>query len=147
MQDYQEDINAVEGYLVDTLDAVVIFAEDEPNAYWRNGHPTVSICTKQAKRLQLYTILHEAGHAIIRSKEDYEIKFPYGRQHSNKSISRRVDVMREEVLAWETGRDLATKLGIELDPKLWHNFVKKNLFDYVAWAFDPSIYGGDIGKP
>jgi hypothetical protein len=147
LQDYQEDINVVEGYLVDELDAVVIFADDEPNAYWRNGHPTVSICTKQSKRLQLYTILHEAGHAIIRSKEDYEIRFPYGRQHKNKSISRRVDVMREEVMAWECGRELAMNMGIYIDPKLWHNFVKKNLFDYVVWASDPSIYGGNIGKP
>jgi endonuclease I len=147
MQDYQEDINAVEGYLVDTLDAVVIFAEDEPNAYWRNGHPTISICTKQSKRLQLYTILHEAGHAIIRSRENYEIKFPYGRQHRNKSISRRVDVLREEVVAWECGHELAADLGIKMDQKLWHNFVKKNLFDYVRWACDPSIYKGEIGKP
>ena len=147
MQDYQEEIEVVEGYLVDALDAVVIFADDEPNAYWRNGHPTISICTKQSKRLQLYTILHEAGHAVIRSKENYEIKFPYGRQHNNKSISRRVDVLREEVMAWESGRELAWTLGIEIDEKLWHNFVKKNLFDYVVWANNPSAFGGEIGKP
>ena len=147
MQDYQEEIEVVEGYLVDALDAVVIFADDEPNAYWRNGHPTISICTKQSKRLQLYTILHEAGHAVIRSKENYEIKFPYGRQHNNKSISRRVDVLREEVMAWESGRELAWTLGIEIDEKLWHNFVKKNFFDYVVWANNPSAFGGEIGKP
>lgn len=147
MRNYQEDINIVEGYLVDVLDAVVIFAEDELNAYWRNGHPTVSICTKQSKRLQLYTLLHEAGHAVIRSKEDYEIRFPYGKQHKNKSISRRVDVLREEVMAWECGHELAADLGIEVDQKLWHNFAKKNLFDYVRWAYSPSAYGADIGKP
>ena len=147
MREYQEDINAVEGYLIDILDAVVIFAEDEPNAYWRNGYPTVSICTKQPKRLQLYTLLHEAGHAIIRSKENYDIKFPYGNQHKNKSISRRVDVLREEVMAWESGHKLAADLGLSIDQKLWHNFVKKNLFDYVRWAHDPPTYGAEIGKP
>ena len=147
MKDYQEDINAVEGYLVDALDAVVIFAEDEPNAYWRNGHPTISICTKQSKRLQLYTILHEAGHALIRSKDNYDIRFPYGKLNKNKSISRRVDVLREEVMAWECGLELAADLGIEIDRKLWHNFVKKNLFDYVRWAHSPTAYRGDIGSP
>jgi len=50
-------------------------------------------------------------------------------------------------MAWECGRELAMNLGIHIDPKLWHNFVKKNLFDYVVWASDPSIYGGNIGKP
>ena len=140
MKDYQEDINTVEGYLVGELDAVVIFADDELNAYWRNGHPTVSICTKQSKRLQFYALLHEAGHAILRSKDNYEIKFPYGQKHKNKSISRRVDVIREEVMAWEEGRELATDLGIGIDEKLWHNFIKKNLFDYVRWANDPKTF-------
>ena len=140
MRNYQEDLDTVEGYLVDELDAVVIFAGDELNAYWRNGHPTISICTSQPKRLQLYSLLHEAGHAIIRSKEDYEVRFPYGQKHKNKSISRRVDVLREEVMAWDQGEELAADLGIAIDQKLWHNFIKKNLFDYVRWAYDPETF-------
>ena len=147
MRSYQEDLEAVEGFLVEELEAIVVFAEDEPNAYWKNGYPTISISTKQTKRLQLYTILHEAGHAILCSKPDYDIRFPYGRKQKNKSISRRIDVLREEVLAWECGYELAINLGIELDQKLWHNFVKKNLFDYVKWAHDPAAYCGELGRP
>ena len=72
--------------------------------------------------------------------DQLEIKFPYGQKHKNKSISRRVDVIREEVMAWEEGRELATDLGIDIDEKLWHNFIKKNLFDYVRWANDPKTF-------
>ena len=79
MRNYQEDIDTVEGYLVDELDAVVIFAGDELNAYWRNGHPTISICTSQPKRLQLYSLLHEAGHAIIRSETNMKLSFHMAR--------------------------------------------------------------------
>ena len=134
-------------FLQEELDIDVIFADDEPNAYWRNGSTSISISTRQSKRLQLYSMLHEAGHAVIRSNEKYEEIYPYGHKDKNKSIARRVDVLREEVMAWEEGRELAQVLTIELDLKLWHNFVKKNLFDYVKWAYDPTTYGADIGKP
>ena len=59
---------AVEAYLQEELGVDVTFGEDEPNAYWEDGgEGFVSINTKQSKRLQLYSLLHEAGHAIVRS--------------------------------------------------------------------------------
>ena len=140
MSEYNEDIDTVMCYLEEDMDVPVVFDRDEPNAYWHNGHGTVSVSTRQTKRLQLYSLLHEAGHAIIRERKDYDEQFPYGKLHKNKSISRRIDVLREEVVAWECGRELASDLGIDLDQKLWHNFVKKNLFDYVRWVYDPLTF-------
>jgi hypothetical protein len=138
---YTEDISAVEGYLLIDLGVDVIFGEDEPNAFWeKDDESFVSIDTKQSKRLQLYSILHEAGHAIIRQREDYDKLYPYGRKHKNKSISRRVDVLREEVVAWNEGEMLAQKLSIILDYSLWHNFMKKHLFEYSKWIQDPTLY-------
>ena len=70
---YQYDIDSVEIYLVEDLGITVVFGKDESNAYWKpDGNACVSIATNQCKRLQLYSILHEAGHAIIRAREDYE---------------------------------------------------------------------------
>ena len=143
MSNYQEDLDAVEGYLTEEMDVNVIFADDEPNAYWRNGHGTISVSTKQNKRLQLYSLLHEAGHAVLRQSEGYEQRFPYGPKPKNRSISRRVDVLREEVLAWDEGAKMAEMLGVELDQKLWHGFLKKHLFDYVRWAYDPESFNFD----
>jgi len=140
LRDFQEDIDVLLYFLQEELDIDVIFADDEPNAYWRNGSTSISISTKQSKRLQLYSMLHEAGHAVIRSNQRYEEVYPYGHKNKNKSIARRIDVLREEVVAWEEGRELAHALKIQLDPKLWHNFVKKNLFDYVRWAYDPEAF-------
>ncbi len=139
----QQDIDAITYFLQEKMDIDVIFGPDEPNAYWRSEYAAISVNTKQRKRLQLYSLLHEAGHAIVRSNEKYEQFFPFGEKRESKSISRRVDVMREEVLAWEEGRELAISLGITLDLKLWHNFVKKNLFDYVRWAYDPVQFHKD----
>ena len=145
---YQQDIDAVEAYLVEEHEINVIFGDDEHNAYWKpNGHACVSINTNQRKRLQLYTILHEAGHVIVRAKERYDKLYPYGQREKSKTISRRIDVLREEVAAWDEGVTLAIRLGIKLDHRLWHNFHKKHLFEYVKWARNPAIYGKDIGKP
>ena len=145
---YQQDIDAVEIYLIEELDISVVFGEDEPNAYWRpNGHACISIATNQRKRLQLYSILHEAGHAIIRANEDYDKLYPYGKSEKSNTILRRVDVLREECAAWDKGAELAMQLGIELDYKSYHNFYKKHLFEYVKWAYNPTTYGADIGKP
>ena len=143
MNEFQEDIDTVLYFLTEEMGVDVIFDINEPNAYWQNEQGAISISTKQSKRLQLYTILHEAGHAIIRAGEHYSERFPYGEKFENKSIARRVDVIREEVMAWDEGEKLAFSLGIKLDLKLWHNFVKKNLFDYVRWAYDPKAFYSD----
>jgi hypothetical protein len=143
LEDFQEDIDTVLYFLQEELGIDVVFANDEPNAYWHNGHASISISTKQSKRLQLYSMLHEAGHAIVRTNEEYQKIFPYGKKDKNKSISRRVDVLREEVVAWEEGRELAKVLKIKLDTERWHKFVKKNLFDYVRWAYDPKAFNAN----
>tara|TARA_R100000458_G_C8224035_1_gene207589 strand:- start:438 stop:875 length:438 start_codon:yes stop_codon:yes gene_type:complete len=144
VNDHQEGISAVQIYLLEEMGVDTVFGPDELSAYWLNGGTTISINTKQNKRLQLYCILHEAGHAILRSQPDYETNFPYGDNRKNKSIARRIDVLREEVMAWEEGSKLAQGLGIELDSKLWHKFLKKNLFDYVRWAYDPESSNADF---
>jgi hypothetical protein len=145
---YQHDIDAVEIYLIEEYGVDVIFGDDEENAYWKpNGHACVSINTNQRKRLQLYTILHEAGHVIIRSKDRYNKLYPYSQKDRSKTIARRIDVLREEVAAWDEGEKLAMRLGIRLDYRLYHNFHKKHLFEYVKWAYSPTTYGEDIGKP
>jgi len=145
---YQHCIDSVAVHLIEKFDIDVVFGDGEPNAFWNSsGPPAISINTNQRRRLQLYCLLHEAGHAIIRSKEDYKDLYPYGKKEKNKSISRRVDVVREEVAAWDEGEKLAAHLEIKLDRRLWHNFLKKHLFEYVKWAIDPERFGRDIGRP
>ena len=138
----QDDIDAIESFLISDLDVHVIFGSEEPNAYWEDvSGICISVNTNQSKKLQLYSILHEAGHAIVRRRDRYDVLYPYGRApKKNICISKRVDTLREEIAAWEEGEILANKFGMELNMSQWHKFMKKNIFEYIKWAYDPNNY-------
>ena len=140
-QGYQDDIDVVVFHLREEFSIDVTFGNDEINAYWyATPADCISVSTKQKKRLQLYCLLHEAGHAIIRMRDNYDTLYPYGAKEKSKTISRRADVVREEIVAWDEGEKLTRQLGIKLDYKLWHNFSKKHIFEYIKWAHDPDNY-------
>jgi len=130
-------------YVETELEIQVEFEKGQGNGYYFDENSSeqeenfIIIDSAQNKEIQMFSLLHEVGHHIVRKDNKYNINFPYGFKLKNKSISRRVDVMREEVIAWENGRLLAQKLEINLNEKKWHNFMKKNLFDYIKWACDP----------
>ena len=147
-KDYDDYLASVEHFAVDHYSASVFFEPDVSNAIWEtDDDPHITINSKQNKRIQLYTLLHEVGHASLRAEDNYQNNYPYGKKRKNKSVSRRVDVLRGEVAAWDEGRKIAEFLKIPIDDHLWHNFHKKHLFEYVKWCYDPTSYGRDIEEP
>ena len=53
---------------------------------------------------------------------------------SFKTISKRVDVIAEEIHAWEHGFELAKEIGIAINTKKWERYSKKQIYDYVKWG-------------
>ena len=81
--------------------------------------------------------MHEAGHYILYKESEYETLFPdLIRQPFKKKISKAnaVSVISNEVMAWEAGRQLALKLGIEVDAAKWNKMKIKCLYDYMKWG-------------
>jgi len=91
-------------------------------------------------RHRLYYLLHEVGHVVFDSQgSEYEKKFVKtwnGRAARGKQA--RVEVLREEVLAWEFGSNVAEQLGIEIDYKFYNRYITKNLFSYICWVVFPN---------
>jgi hypothetical protein len=92
---------------------------------------------------QVYSLLHECGHIIVRGKKDYKHKFcesvaiEEGLQfrETNRSI---VEKIEEEILAWREGYVLSQKLNL--------NLVEKEYFKYgFRWVMS-YIVRGSIGK-
>ena len=118
-------IENVEAYLMEFFNVAVDFDELGMNEYWIDDN-VVTINNSDNPRHQLYVLLHEAGHVILRSKEDFS-------EICTKIESDRIEVLKEEVLAWEEARKLAKKLCIPLDDE-WVTNYRKALRKYVMWV-------------
>lgn len=91
---------------------------------WR-GRPT---------KAWVYTMLHELGHAINRSKKSFSYK-SWRISELGESITidkvATVQIMREEIEAWETGLKLAKRLEIEINQKDFDRYASNCLMKYM----------------
>jgi hypothetical protein len=133
---HQIDLEHLEVHLIDRYDVYVSFSYNEANGCSEEGQ-IITINTRQTVENQLYTLLHEAGHYILYKDFEYDILFPaIIRQPFKKRFSKAsaVSVITNEVMAWETGRQLASLLGIDIDQVKWDKMKNKCLYDYMKWA-------------
>lgn len=86
---------------------------------------------------QLYSLLHECGHVIIRTKKDYVYRFAASvereedpsKNETNRSI---VEQIEEEILAWREGQNLANKLDIYVNDKKYYNYGYRWVMSYIT---------------
>ena len=131
------DISKVESYLKAFYDVDVIYGKKEENAYW-SCIQQVTINNCQNLKSRLHTLLHEAGHVIIRNdgNENFKKNFPfmkYGGGAKRGDFNHRLDVLREEIMAWDEGEKLAQFLGIKLDYNWWLRHRNEALKTYIEW--------------
>ena len=100
------DLENLESYLISEYDTNVVFGKDETDAFYYDVN-CIGINTNRTKEIQLFCLLHEAGHLILRSMD-----------------------------AWKEGRDLATLLGIEINDNKWDRYWKHQVYKYVRWAVE-----------
>ena len=87
----------------------------------------------------LWTMLHEAGHSLIFGLDDYCAAFSQiAKQHrwNNTRRTKRFHYQRlkEEMLAWETGLNLAKSLNIYVDEDRYDAYASKFFMTYVYEA-------------
>ena len=95
----------------------------------------IGINTTHTKEIQLFCLLHEAGHLILRRREDFQESYPHVDKEGKTQLSR-IDTIKEEMDAWREGRNLATLLGIEINDKKWDKYWKHQVYRYVRWAVE-----------
>ena len=98
---------------------------------------TISICTRSNLRDRLNTLLHECGHLVLRSdKKAFLKRFPDIRDgRTGKEF--RLDILREEVLAWEKGLEVAKELRIKIDTFWYRRHLQVPLWSYIEWVKNP----------
>jgi hypothetical protein len=110
----------------------VIFGKKEKDAYYYDDD-CIGINTNHTKEIQLYCLLHEAGHLILRKNEKFKELYPEVGDKGKSQLSR-VDIIREEIDAWTEGRELAKYLDIEIDEYRWRRYWKHQVYKYIRWA-------------
>tara|TARA_A100001515_G_scaffold139184_2_gene133570 strand:+ start:93 stop:497 length:405 start_codon:yes stop_codon:yes gene_type:complete len=129
-----DDLEFLESYLITEYDAEVVWGKDEADAYYYDVN-CIGIRTTRRKEIQLFCLLHEAGHLILRKDENFKSNYPDVHKDGRTQLSR-VDTIKEEIDAWSEGRKLAKKLGIEIDDRRWNRYWKHQVYKYVKWAVD-----------
>ena len=126
----KKDLEYLENYLLTEYDIHVEFGRSEVDAFYYEAD-VIGINTNRTMELQLFCLLHEAGHAILRKDKNFNDVFPNIEKKTQRGL---VEVVCEEISAWSEGRNLAEKLGINIDAKRWDNHWKRQIYKYIKWA-------------
>lgn len=95
--------------------------------------------------MQLYTLLHEAGHHLIwcSAPKLYKERYEKGYQRvfeSDHTPQHKIDAIAEELEAWYRGWKIAKRLRLGLDKKKYTSCRDKNVRTYFRWALDQFEY-------
>ena len=124
---------ASKGYKVIGKRDIDAFYEDEKEIVY-------SLWTKNPKN-QVYSLLHECGHALAYESKGYQNRFPTLAKHRFKTAkvnprtnTYKVESILEEYDAWSRGLALAERLGIELDKEDYGKYASRWVMSYVRKA-------------
>ena len=133
----RKQINIVESFLYNEYGVQVDYDRDNQDVYF-HGVSRVEINTRQNLKSRLSSLLHEAGHVIIRNKKNFwPERFPdmlVDKYHLRKNINHRIDILREEVLAWDEGENLIEMLSLDVDRKAWKRHRSSAIKSYIKWV-------------
>ena len=95
---------------------------------------------------QIYSILHECGHLIIQNSACYDQRYKIQTEaledgRKKRSLRWRINFLKEEFEAWDKGKQLAEKLGIEIDLDEYDRYAARWLKTYCQFVVDKD-YGG-----
>jgi Zn-dependent peptidase ImmA (M78 family) len=123
----EDAIDSVVAHLKIEHDIDVVFDDDELGAYYHNAG-IIGVNTNETLQEQLYVLLHEAGHAILKIEHKKYL------ETCDETLQGKLSLLREEMEAWKEGKALAEDMGIPINEGTWAMFCKQNLEDYIEWA-------------
>jgi hypothetical protein len=101
----------------------------------------VLLSTKQNLKHQLFSLLHECGHVMIRcTPKDFQEEYPVLAALENKEPEYRfplrfyMEEIKEEIQAWDNGLLLAKILSIPIPKQEYYNFASRWVLRYCALA-------------
>jgi hypothetical protein len=104
---------------------------------------TVTLYPNPNQDYLLYTLLHECGHIVVGNYDSYKKEFKSitiadqkDNRHYRSNIYR-YKKLKEEMDAWEEGKNLAKKLKIRINKDSYDKYAAKWFMTYVRDFKDP----------
>lgn len=99
----------------------------------------VFLSLKSKPMNQLYSLLHECGHVIIRKRKDYKERYKESIAFLEGDLVKEtnrcsVEQIEEEILAWREGFTLASKLDIVIDSDTYYKYSSRWVMSYIVKA-------------
>ena len=118
-----------------------VFGKWEEDAYYEDEKEIVYSLRTKKKKNQVYSLLHECGHALAYESKGYQNRFPTLAKHRFKTAkvnprtnTYKVESILEEYDAWARGLALAERLGIEVDKEDYGKYASRWVMSYVRKA-------------
>jgi len=112
-------------------------------SYPHNKSLSITLSKQKNKKFEVYDMLHELGHHMIRRNwREYKQKYPITvhaekmhYEHNVYKYKRRIgyklEEVREEFDAWDIGLDIARKKGIDVNVVDYRSYAAKSVMSYV----------------
>ena len=120
----------------------VKFNSEGENAYFPEPN-IIAVNTRQNMKSRYYSLLHETGHYLLRQQNDFSTKYLLDHSFSSKSKDRRIDVLREEVAAWDKAYEFVKQNEYPIEKDKWDFYSKKFIYQYALWVISPARFTDD----
>jgi len=118
-----------------------VFGKWEIDAFYEDEKEIVYSLRTKEKKNQMYSLLHECGHALAYESKGYKNRFPTmsKRRFKTAKVNPRTNAFKVEQIieehdAWERGLKLAERLGIEIDKEDYNKYASRWVMSYVRKA-------------
>ena len=128
-------LEQLEAYLVDEFDIFVDYDAYGSDEFWYKDDTqsggTITINSQHSLAEQVNILAHEAGHVVLRSDEKHHLTFPD--QDTTTQVGR-LEILREEVMAWEIGRHLLESQNLFYESESWKQSYRNAPTNYIQYV-------------
>ncbi len=93
----------------------------------------IEINSSSSLETQVIRLLHECGHVLIFENGSF-FNFKEKNDLSDRSVTKKVFTVIEEIEAWKRGKELASRMQIPMAQDIWERAMVKALKKYIDWA-------------
>lgn len=128
--------------IAESMGVKVEFSSQAENAYFPLLNK-ICVNTRQNNKIKYYTLLHEIGHALLRKEHDFADRYLEDVYQSKAHKDARIDVLREEIAAWDKCAEFAKQNNLPFCKTTWLKYSKKYIYQYAKWTVNPRSFLDD----